>query len=131
MKTQSKKRLFLAAGIIGLCAGVYAVWHLAGGNTSTSGARKVRYYQDSMHPWIKSDQPGKCTVCLMDLTPIYEGDPGMAGEQDLIVLSSNNVTVLNVQSVAVERQALHRTVRVAGTLEADGTRKTIIGAPAP
>ena len=27
------------------------------------GGRKVLFYQSAMHPWIKSDQPGKCTIC--------------------------------------------------------------------
>jgi len=32
---------------------------------------KILYYQSSMHPWIKSDKPGKCPICGMDLVPIY------------------------------------------------------------
>jgi len=30
-----------------------------------------------MHPWIKADQPGKCTICGMNLVPVYEGDKGI------------------------------------------------------
>jgi membrane fusion protein, copper/silver efflux system len=33
--------------------------------------RKVLYYQCSMHPDVKSDKPGKCPICGMDLNPIY------------------------------------------------------------
>jgi RND family efflux transporter MFP subunit len=36
--------------------------------------RKVLYWQDGMHPWIKSDQPGKCPICNMDLDPVYEDE---------------------------------------------------------
>ena len=36
--------------------------------------RKVLFYQSPMHPWIKSDQPGNCTICGMKLVPVFEGD---------------------------------------------------------
>lgn len=39
-------------------------------------ARKVSFYQSPMHPWIKSDKPGKCTICGMTLVPVYEGEKG-------------------------------------------------------
>ena len=81
-----------------------------------------------MHPWIKSDRPGKCTVCAMDLTPIYEGAQGFEVSDKMIVLSSNNITVLNVQTETVKQQTLRRTVRVAGTLEATETSKRVIAA---
>ena len=83
-----------------------------------------------MHPWIKSDQPGKCTVCAMDLTPIYQGEQGFGGTNDLVILSSNSVTVLNVQTEEVKRQPLRFSLRVAGTLDADETHKAIFSAPA-
>ena len=35
--------------------------------------RRILLYQSPMHPWVKSDKPGQCTVCGMDLVPIYEG----------------------------------------------------------
>jgi Cu(I)/Ag(I) efflux system membrane fusion protein len=83
-----------------------------------------------MHPWIKSDKPGKCTICAMDLTPIYEGDKGFQAGDNLVVLSSNSITVLNVQSEEVRREPLTRSLRVAGTLEANETRRAILAAPA-
>jgi len=94
-------------------------------------ARKVAYYQDSMHPWVKSASPGKCTICAMDLTPVYEGEGGFATGSNVVVLGSNNVTVANVQTEAATRRPFVRTLRVAGVLEADSTRKTILAAPAP
>ena len=42
----------------------------------TKSERKVLYYQSAMHPWIKSDKPGRCTICGMELTPVYEGEKG-------------------------------------------------------
>jgi hypothetical protein len=69
--------------------------------------RRLWYYQDSMHPWVKSDRPGKCTVCAMDLTPICEGDSAFEVDSQTVVLSSNNVTGLNVQTEKVRTGSLH------------------------
>ena len=128
MKPASKFLLVLAITGIGLT--VYALRSNSPGRDSQARARKILMYQDSMHPWIKSDQPGKCTICSMELTPIYEGDRGFGVSDKMVVLSSNSVTVLNVQAAEVKRQPLIRTLRVAGVLEACESRKSIVAAPA-
>jgi Cu(I)/Ag(I) efflux system membrane fusion protein len=84
---------------------------------SGAGGRKVLFYQSSMHPWIKSDKPGKCTICGMDLAPVYEGDKGFDTAAGVTSLSSNTITVINVQTESVRRQKLQRTLRVAGTID--------------
>ena len=63
--------------------GAYLLWQSASARASDDPGRKVLYYQDSMHPWVKSDHPGKCTVCGMDLTPIYEGQFGLGANPNL------------------------------------------------
>jgi membrane fusion protein, copper/silver efflux system len=130
MKTQL--RLILLACGIAICgASAYALWRMSATARSPVPARKVLYYQDSMHPWIKSNQPGKCTVCGMELTPILAGQSGFGLQEGMVGLSSNSATVLNVQTEVVSRQPLSRTLRVAGTLEPNEARKTIIAAPSP
>ena len=128
MKTRVSPILLVSVVVI--CAsGAYFLWRSPAGPTG-GAARQIRYYQDSMHPWIKSDQPGKCTICAMDLTPIMEGASDFGVQPGTVVLSSNSVTVLNVQSGEVRRQPLTRALRVAGTLELNEARKSIISAPA-
>ncbi len=90
--------------------------------------RKVLYYQSAMHPWIKSDKPGHCTICGMELTPVYEGEPGFDVSGDIITLSSNSVRVLNVQTTEVKTQALEKNLNVAGTMEQDDTRRRVLSA---
>ena len=65
----------------------------------------------------------------MDLTPIAEGEKGFGADENVVELSSNSITVLHVQAEEVKRQPLLRTLRVAGTLEANESRKTIVSAP--
>src|SRR5262249_42106872 len=83
-------------------------------NAVTSTERKVLGYQCAMHPWIKSDKPGRCTICTMELTPIFEGEAALDGGGDLITLSSNSIRVLNVQTAMVKVQPLAKTLTVAG-----------------
>ena len=102
--------------------GAGVVWmaksHSPASATAAASGRKILYYQSSMHPWIKSDKPGKCPICGMNLVPVYEGDAGMAADGG-VTLKSNSITALNVQTVAVARQPLVRTLRVAGVVVAN------------
>ena len=79
--------------------------------------RKVLFYQSPMHPWVKSDKPGKCTVCGMDLVPVYESADGTNSAFGL-KLNPDSVTVLNVQTAEVERRPIRHTLRVAGRIVA-------------
>ncbi|MBI2926343.1 MAG: efflux RND transporter periplasmic adaptor subunit [Verrucomicrobia bacterium] len=121
------KTLLLLLLVAALSASV--TWYLtkhwpaaSGARSASSNTRKVLYYQSSMHPWIKSDQPGKCTICGMDLVPVYEGDTGFDAAAGLVTLSSNTINVINVQTTEVRRQPLRRSLRVAGMIDDDDTR---------
>jgi len=93
--------------------------------------RKVLYYQSAMHPWVKSDKPGRCTVCGMELTPIYEGESGVASDANMISLSETSIRVLNVQTTEVKTQALTKTLAVAGTIDDDDSKHRVLSAYIP
>jgi membrane fusion protein, copper/silver efflux system len=105
-----------------------AMDHSAHGPEKKNGERKILFYQSAMHPWIKSDKPGNCTICGMKLTPVYEGEQQREVEGNVVQLSSNSVTVLNVQTAEVVKRPLKRTIRAAGIVEDDDTRHRIISA---
>lgn len=93
------------------------------GASSGAGEQKVLFYQSPMHPWIKSDKPGNCTICGMKLVAVHEGDqPFEDGANTAVRLSETTVNVLNVETATVQRQPLHRTLRVAGVIDDDDTR---------
>jgi multidrug efflux pump subunit AcrA (membrane-fusion protein) len=125
-----KTRKFVAVTVIVVLLGC-GFWLAVWGRSSEPEGRKVAFYQDSMHPWVKSDRPGKCTICAMDLTPIYAGDKGFGVSDTMVVLNRSSVSVLNVKSDEVNRRPLCRTLHVAGILEPDETRRVTISAPAP
>ena len=122
--------LLLVAGLAGAGGWFARSWKSSPSPTSAhrSTERKILYYQSSMHPWIKSDQPGKCTICGMDLAPVFEGDTGFTASSDLVTLNSNSITVAHVQTVPAVRKPLVRTVRLAGTIDDDDSRHRVLSA---
>lgn len=85
-----------------------------------------------MHPWIKSDKPGQCPVCGMDLVPMaeyekmqaanapstpgQEGSPAPAGSAD-IQLGAAQDAVLSAQTEKAGPRVLDRNVRAFGRVE--------------
>ena len=117
----------LLAALFGWCAAVL-VRHPAQG--TTAGGRKVLLYQSPMHPWVKSNRPGKCTVCGMELVPIYEGGrPVNTGVSDVVMLPEGSANAVGIQIAEVTRKKLVRTLRVAGMIGEDESRHGVISAP--
>ncbi|MDR1011894.1 MAG: efflux RND transporter periplasmic adaptor subunit [Opitutaceae bacterium] len=97
-----------------------------------TGGRKIKFYQSPMHPWIKSARPGKCTICGMDLVPVYEGDAGFdTGDSGLITLQPATAAVIGVETSPVTRGTLTRTLRVTGVLDDDETLHRVLSARVP
>ena len=81
----------IPAILLTLAVAVPATWsatqklHTGGASSAaTSGqpaGRKLIYYQSAMHPWVKSPKAGRCTICGMELTPVFEGDAGFDAAQ--------------------------------------------------
>jgi membrane fusion protein, copper/silver efflux system len=96
--------------------------------TTTVVERKPLLYQSPMHPWIKSDKPGRCTICGMELTPIYLGEKALEATsgENIVPLSSSQIQVLGIQTFVAKVQPLLRTLQVAGIIDDDATRHRII-----
>ena len=125
MNTKTIALLFLVAALAGT-GGWFTAKHpspsAATPTVTASPARKIKFYQSPMHPWIKSDKPGKCTICGMTLVPVYEGKEGVTTSANLITLSPGAATALDVQTAKVVRAPLVRTLRVTGVIDDDETR---------
>lgn len=110
---------------------LWVTWVLTGcgkPDAAKTTTRKVLYYQSAMHPWVKSDKPGRCTVCGMELTPIYEGESGVASDANMVSLSETSIRVLNVQTTDVKTQSLTKTLIVAGTIDDDDAKHRVLSA---
>lgn len=134
MKPSLALTVVLSAALAG-AAGWFAARHTPAVATSTgessSATRKIKFYQSSMHPWIKSEKPGKCTICGMNLSPVYEGEAGLATDDNLITLSDASASVLNVKTSEAARAPLVRSLRVTGVLDDDETLHRILAARVP
>ncbi len=125
------KKLFLLLLIV---IAVAAGWFLGKRNAPARGGhsaeRKILYYQSTMHPWVKSDKPGKCTVCGMDLVPIYEGGPSNVGKASthMVMLTEGAPQVASVRSVEIHREKLTRNLRFAGMIDDNDSRHRILSA---
>jgi Cu(I)/Ag(I) efflux system membrane fusion protein len=114
---------FLAVAALAGAGGWFAANHFRGAHDhgpaakSEPSGRKVLYYQSSMHPWVKSDKPGKCTVCGMDLVPVYAGQKGYELAAGTVSLGSNAIQAIHLQVVEAKKRPLVRTLRVAGTID--------------
>jgi len=93
--------------------------------TAAAAGRKILYYQSAMHPWIKSDKPGKCPICGMNLVPIYEGEAGMESKMmpGMVRLNPGSVTVINVQTETITNQPLTRTLHFGGQIMANSSQQ--------
>jgi Cu(I)/Ag(I) efflux system membrane fusion protein len=114
--------LFAVAALAGGLGWHFGQRHSA--EPAASTARKVLFYQSPMHPWIKSDQPGNCTICGMKLVPVYEGDTARETSADthLVELRPQSLDVVHIATATVVRQPLRRNIRVAGTIDDDDSK---------
>lgn len=119
--------------IAALAAGWFLRGNFGGGSSpgaeGSSGERKVLYYQSAMHPWVKSDKPGRCTICGMALTPVYEGEKGLdASSGDFVSLTQTQIQVLHVETAEAKVQPLTRTLPVAGMIDDNASRHRVLSA---
>ena len=88
------------------------------------GSRKLLFYQSPMHPWIRSDQPGDCTICGMKLVAVYAGSAGKdlgdgTESEGVVRLSGRTVKTMEVETSVIGKRPLERLIRVAGRMEDD------------
>ncbi len=74
-----------------------------------------------MHPWIIQDHPGTCPICHMELTPMQAGAVEMGTGGAAVTIDPAVVQNMGVQTAAVTRGSLSKTVRTVGSLEVPET----------
>lgn len=98
-------------------------------SAESSIGEKPLYFQSPMHPWIKSDGPGNCTVCGMKLVPVYQpGGSHKGAATDVVMLPEGSPNIANIKTIEVKRQPLVRTLRVAGMIDDDESKHRVLSA---
>jgi Cu(I)/Ag(I) efflux system membrane fusion protein len=81
---------------------------------------KVTVWTCSMHPQIREDGPGKCSICGMDLIPLYQYNesiqPIAPGE---IQLTQEAVKLANIRTMIVKKGYPDREVFLLGKVSPD------------
>lgn len=111
----------IVAAIGGWIAAQYAM------NTRGESTQGVSHsmQQCPMHPWVRSERPGKCNLCGMDLV----AGSSAASTTNVVMLPPGSPQVLAVQTSPVKKQPLVRTLRISGMIGEDMSRHGIISAP--
>lgn len=84
--------------------------------------QKILYYVDPMHPWYKSDKPGKAPDCGMDLTPVYEesaGNSAAAGNSTSLKLSNEKQQRIGIQTQEAQVRPLIRDIDLSARVAND------------
>lgn len=81
------------------------------------GKAEVEYYTCPMHPSVKSDTPGRCPICGMDLVPVIPDPTGS------VSIDQTRRDAWGIRTVAAESRPLLRQVRLAGPVGWDLRRQ--------
>lgn len=115
--------------ILILLVGLFLGWVFFGNSSHNHGdAAHSHSHEDedvvwtcSMHPQIRSDKPGLCPLCAMDLTPLRSSGGG--GDDlvhpDAIQISEDAIALANIQTTTVSRQQPVKDIHLYGTVQVD------------
>ena len=88
------------------------------GHTMHTDERTISIWTCAMHPQIRQNEPGKCPICTMDLTPLEEKTE--AADPNMLQLSESATKLANIQtSIIGLGDDATRTITMQGKIEID------------
>lgn len=101
--------------------------------TQTKAAEKktTLYWTCGMHPSVRSDKPGKCPICNMDLVPVKEE---MGAEEEGVVslkLSPRAEKLAGVRTFEVAYLPLVKELRAVGEIDYDERKRAYVASRLP
>lgn len=84
-------------------------------------AEETEIWTCSMHPQIRSDKPGKCPICSMDLIPLQKTTANEAEKADTeaLVLSESAAKLAQVETMTVKKGQPAKEIFLQGKVFAD------------
>jgi len=128
--TTIQKQLLTGAGL--LLAGILIGWLLFGGSGHSdphaghdhgATAEAGQVWTCSMHPSVRSDEPGSCPICGMALIPASSE----AREDDYtMVMTEASMRLADIQTTPVIRDTPGREIRLPGRISVDERRTSYV-----
>ncbi|WP_163707547.1 efflux RND transporter periplasmic adaptor subunit [Mangrovibacterium lignilyticum] len=83
-------------------------------------AEEATVWTCSMHPQVRSDKPGKCPICAMDLIPLssMQSDDEGTNPND-IVMTESAAKLAAVQTMVIRKGAAEKSIFLQGKVQAD------------
>lgn len=98
----------------------------------TGTQKELLYWTCGMHPSVRSDKPGKCPICNMDLVPVYkEEDVVEEGGAVSLKLSSRAVKLASVKTFEVAYLPLSKEIRAVGKIDYDERKQAYVASRIP
>ncbi|MGQ8336718.1 efflux RND transporter periplasmic adaptor subunit [Sunxiuqinia sp. A32] len=74
----------------------------------------------SMHPQVRTDKPGKCPICAMDLIPLatVESNQDATNPND-IVMTESATKLADIQTMVIRKGAAEKQIYLQGKVQAD------------
>ena len=126
---KNKKQIIVLSFVAAAFAGgfIYGRWYRGAATEPIVDAhsnRKILSYTCSMHPSYKSEKPGKCPMCDMDLEPVRTDDGQRSGSEGaaMIHISPEKQQLIGVEYGTVDYGPVSGTTRVAARVEADESK---------
>ncbi|MBE7439397.1 MAG: efflux RND transporter periplasmic adaptor subunit [Spirochaetales bacterium] len=86
----------------------------------------ISHYTCPMHPEIKSDRPGSCPICHMDLVPVKKESQASDAAKVRVEVAGRSFAIdperqqlIGVRTVKVERRPLRKLIRTSGRVAFD------------
>ena len=111
--------------ILALIVGLGLGWVFFAGNTPKSthnhSEDTAEFWTCSMHPNVRSQEPGDCPLCGMDLIPAKSG--GSEVDNSAITLSDNQIRIANISTIVVGSSSGNSFVTLSGKIGIDERKK--------
>lgn len=120
MTTKTKNILIIVGTLV---AGILLGWLFFGGSDRTevhdhsAEAGQETVWTCSMHPQIRSGEPGKCPICGMDLIPLESSDVGE--NANAVQMSEYAMKLANIQTQTVGSGSAEGELRLNGKVSVD------------
>lgn len=116
-----QNRILILIGIATLVLGIFIGRGLSGKkgqdvHDEATHASEEQIYTCSMHPSIRSKEPGNCPICGMELIPLIAA--GQTGDM-AVTLTAADMKIANIRTMVIGDLQPERTVRLDGKVEID------------